>query len=142
MSNELKGSEFTLELEDPANVGVFELIGGLKSKSFTLNGEPVEVTNHGSNGWRELLNGAGLQSMDVSGEGVTQQTATIKRLFEAWRDNQLVKARIKLLLGAEDVIQITGDFKVATIELSGENDKEVPYSTSLMSSGRPDLQIF
>lgn len=140
--NELKGSEFLLQVEDPLNVGTFDLLGGLKTKSGTLNGEPVDVTNHGSNGWRQLLNNAGINSIDVSGEGVTQRVETFKRVLEYWKNKQFLTWRLSMVFGAENVVLITGEFQNTSIEFSGENDKEVPYSLTLQSSGEPDIQIF
>ena len=142
MASEAKGSEFLLQVEDPLNAGTFDTMGGLKTKSGTLNGEAVDVTNHGSNGWREMLNGAGINSIDVSGEGVTQRVEVFKRVLEYWKNKAFLTWRLSMAFGAENVIQITGLFQTTSIEFSGENDKEVPYSLSLQNSGEPDIQIF
>jgi TP901-1 family phage major tail protein len=142
MSLELKGSEYLLKIEDPLNAGTFLEVGGVKSKSMTLNGEAVDVTNHGSNGWRQLLNGAGINSIDFSGEGVTRKVDTIKMMLESWKDKNFVNMRLESLLGADNVLTITVLSQIVTIELSGENDKEVPYSLSFQSAGEPTIDIF
>lgn len=142
MSNELKGSEFLLQVEDPTNAGTFFTLGGLKSKSLTMNKESVDVTNHGSQGWRQLLQGAGIQSLDCSGEGVTNKVVQLKYLLEAWKDRRFVSLRLSMKLGEEDVLIIDVNADITSIEFSGENDKEVPYSMSFQSADVPNIEIF
>lgn len=140
--NELKGSEFLLQIEDPGNEGTFLTLGGLKTKSLTLNSEEVDITNHGSNHWREILEGAGIQNIEASGEGVAQKVQTLKLLLSSFMNNLHPNIRLVTTLGDENVLQITGAFKISSLELSGENDKEVPYSVSFLSAVKPDVQIF
>jgi len=142
MDNILKGSEFLLEVEDPGAPGNFSTLGGLKSKTLTLNGEPVDVTNHGSAGYRKLLNGTGINSIDVAGDGVTVKIDSLKDILEFWVNRAQLTFRVSIKLGADNVVQITGPFAIASIEFSGENDKEVPYSISLQSADKPDIQIY
>lgn len=141
MSNELKGNDFLLQIEDPLNPGTYNTVSGLRTNSATLNGEAVDTTSKGTNGWRRLLNGAGVNSIDLSGEGVTERTDIMKRVFTAFKARNFVNARLSMKFGAEDVVVITGAFKITAIELSGEQNKEVPYSLSLMSANEPDFQI-
>ena len=41
----------------------------------TINSETVDVTDKDGNGWRELLEGAGITSMSLKGSGVVSDNA-------------------------------------------------------------------
>lgn len=142
MSNVLKGSEFDGRIEDPTSAGTWLDIGGLKSKTMTFNGESVDITNHGSNGWRQLLNGAGVNSIDASMEGVTNKVDSLKHIVQAWKERTHIRLQLRMLFGADNVLTIDVIAKITSIEFSGENDKEVPYSFSFQSADEPDMQIF
>lgn len=45
-------------------------ITGVRTKGFTINNEPVDVTNDDDAGWRDLLAVPGQKSVDISVEGV------------------------------------------------------------------------
>jgi len=64
-----KGSAFLLKIGDGANPVVFSTVAGLRTTQMTINAETVVVTNQGSGGWRELLSGAGVRSVSLSGAG-------------------------------------------------------------------------
>lgn len=140
--NELRGSEFLLQIEDPTNAGTYHTLGGLKSKTLTLNKEAVDVTNHGSQGWRQLLNNAGIQSLDCSGEGVTNKVVALQHLLTFFKQRSQVNLRLSMKLGDENVLQIDVQADITSFEFSGENDKEVPYSISFQSAAAPTMDIF
>jgi len=119
-----KGLEFLLQK------GAVTL-AGLRSTSFTLNGEEVDVTNKDSGGWRALLAGAGVTSMSISGSGVFQDDVTLA----AMRVAAIAKTLDAYTILFESGDDYTGTFQCTSVEQSGEHNGEVTYSVSLESSG-------
>ena len=126
-----KGVEFLLKIGDGATTEAFTTIGGCRSNSFSINNEQVDVTNKDSSGDRELLDGAGITSIEVSGSGIfdggTEQT-----LLE-------LKARTDLQANYQIIVPnhgtYEGAFQAGSMELGGEHNGEVTFSVSLSSSG-------
>jgi predicted secreted protein len=65
-----KGSAFLLKVGDGATTPVYTTVAGLRTTQLSINGDAVVITNKGSGGWRDLLSGAGVRSVSVSGAGV------------------------------------------------------------------------
>jgi TP901-1 family phage major tail protein len=71
-----KGSAFLLKVGDVALPPDYATVAGLRTTQLSINGDAVVITNKGSGAWRELLSGAGVRSVSVSGAGVfTDRTA-------------------------------------------------------------------
>ena len=61
-----KGKDLLLKV-DTTGAGAFTTVAGLRSRTFAVNAETVDVTHTESAGqWRELLSGAGVRSVSVS----------------------------------------------------------------------------
>ncbi len=106
-------------------------IAGLRSTSFTINGQEVEVTTKDSAGWRELLAGAGVTQMSITGSGVFQDGTSLAAL----RVSCIAKTLATYSIVFESGDDYTGSFQVTSVEQSGEHDGEVTYSISLENSG-------
>ena len=65
-----RGSAFLLKVGDGAATPVYATVAGLRTTQMSINGDPVVITHKGSGAWRELLSGAGVRSVSVSGAGV------------------------------------------------------------------------
>jgi len=65
-----KGSAFLLKIGDGESPVGYTTIAGLRTTQMSINGDPVVITNKDSGGWRQLLSGAGVRSVSVSGAGV------------------------------------------------------------------------
>lgn len=108
-------------------------VGGLRTKSMTLNNEPIDVTNHGSNQFREILASAGIRSLSMSGSGVyTGDSATLQAIEAAALAGTLVSFQ---MVDDNNSRTYEADFKVVSFEWSGEYNTEMTYSISLESSG-------
>lgn len=128
-----KGREFVLKISDGASPGSFTTIGGMRSTSFTVNSEQVDITDKDSSGYRELLNGAGVRSISITGSGVFKDDSaynTIQELALGTSDNQ---EEFQLVFGNSDILQ--GVFEVASLEEGGEHNAEQTYSITLESAG-------
>lgn len=127
-----KGKAILIKV-DTNGAGVFGTIGGMRSKSITLNKETVDVTDSDSTDqWRELLSGAGVKSCSISGSGVFKDSANeaiIKTNFmtDVIADHQFI---------IPDFGTFEGAFDVTSLEYSGEYSGEAQFSMSFESAGQ------
>jgi TP901-1 family phage major tail protein len=126
------GVNWLLKLGDGAGSETFTTIGGLRSNSLTLNREPIEATNKGSNQVRELLAAAGIKSASISGAGIYTTDATLTQLHTDWAAGTL---RNFQLVDADSGLTISGAFMITSIERGGEYNGEMSWSMSAESSG-------
>ena len=113
--------------------GTFTTIGGMRSKSISLNKETVDVTDSDSvQQWRELLGGAGVKSASISGSGVFKDSATegtVRTYFfnDTIREFQFI---------VPDFGTFEGLFDITALEYSGEYNGEAQFSMSFESAGQ------
>jgi TP901-1 family phage major tail protein len=130
-----KGSAFLLKIGDGGSPVVYSTIAGLRATSLSINAETVNITNKGSAGWRELLSGAGVRAVQLSGSGVFLNSAAEIRL------------RSKALSGDADDYEITfesaekfrGKFLVSRLDYAGDYNGERTYTVTLDSAGAVTL---
>jgi TP901-1 family phage major tail protein len=127
-----KGSAFLLKVGDGATPPVFATVAGLRTTQLSVNGEAVVVTNKDSGGWRQLLSGAGVRSVSVSGAGVFTGSAAEARL----RGNALAGVLDDYRLSFEGGETMTGRFLVTRLDYAGDFNGERSYTLSLESSGQ------
>lgn len=106
------------------------VIAGVRTKTVTINGEPIDVTSDDDSGFRTLLGSAGLRSIDLSVEGVTKDA--VLRAIVAGNSSQLLT---DITVEYPNGDTIDGDFYLVNIEESGEYQDAVTFSASLQSSG-------
>ena len=126
-----KGSAFLLNVGDGAAMPAFATVAGLRTTQLSINGESVVVTNKDSDGWRQLLSGAGVRSVSVSGAGVFTGSAAETRI----RGNALAGTIDDYRLAFEGGDTMTGRFLVARLDYAGDFNGERSYTLSLESSG-------
>ena len=127
-----KGRELRIKVRVSTGPDVFTVIGGIRTESMTINNETVDVTDKDGNGWRELLEGAGITSMSLKGSGVVSDNAVFTdHIMAAVMANTHVVLKIESGLG--DVWQ--GTFAVPSAERAGEYNKEETFSITLESAG-------
>lgn len=126
-----KGSAFLLRAGDGGNPETFMTIAGLRSTSFNINGQSVDVTTKDSGGWRELLAGAGLTSISVQGAGVFQDNSNLATM----RTRAVARTIDNYELVFESGDKYAGAFQVTSVQHDGQHNGEVTYSVSLESSG-------
>ena len=127
-----KGRELRIKVRVSTGPDVFTVIGGIRTESMTINNETVDVTDKDGNGWRELLEGAGITSMSLKGSGVvSDDTVFTDHIMAAVMANTHVVLKIESGLG--DVWQ--GTFAVPSAERAGEYNKEETFSITLESAG-------
>lgn len=126
-----KGSAFLLKVGNGANPVVYATVAGLRTTQLSINGEMVAITSKDSGGWRELLTGAGVRSVSVSGAGVFTGSAAETRL----KGNALSGALDDYRLSFESGETMTGRFLVTRLDYAGDYNGERSYTLSLESSG-------
>lgn len=126
-----RGSAFLLKVGDGATPPAYATVAGLRTTQLSINGEAVVVTNKGSGGWRELLSGAGVRSVSVSGAGVFTGSAAEARL----KGNALAGVLDDYELSFEGGERMRGRFLVARLDYAGDFNGERSYTLALESSG-------
>ncbi len=117
---------------DATGAGSFQTIGGLRTKSFKLNSETVDVTNSDStNQWRELLANAGVKSATFTGAGV---------FTDSTYEDDIVTYCMNCTIRDWQVIvpglgTFQGKFQVQPYENTGEHSGAVEFSFTLESAG-------
>ena len=126
-----KGSAFLLKVGDGATPPAFATVAGLRTTQLSVNGEMVAITSKDSGGWRELLSGAGVRSVSVSGAGIFTGSAAEVRI----KGNALSGAIDDYRLSFESGDSMTGRFLVTRLDYAGDFNGERSYTLSLESSG-------
>ncbi len=128
-----KGREFILEIQID---GSYQVVGGFRSNTFSINGETVDVTSKASGGFRELMEGAGIVSISTSGSGVFVSDTVFETVHNAMLNQTHLNGRITV----PGFKSYAGNYAVSQLEMSGEHNGEVTYSIGLESSGTIDPQ--
>ena len=87
----LNGTEVVLQLEV---AGAYEVVGGVMTHAANFQTAIVEITNKSSGQWRELLDGQGIQSMDLSAEFTYTSEVNYQRLRGFSLDKSIQPYRI------------------------------------------------
>jgi TP901-1 family phage major tail protein len=123
-----------IKIGDGGGTEVFTDFAGLRTKSLTINSDAVDITNSDSTGrWREILDGAGVNSISVSGSGVFLDDATADADL---RDNAMTGTVTNFQIIVPDFGTFQGPFKITSTAWSGDNQAEVTYDVSLESAGQ------
>lgn len=126
-----KGSAFLLKIGDGAPNPVFTTVAGLRTTQLSINGDPIVITNKGSGAWRELLSGAGVRSVSVSGAGVFTGSSAENRI----KNNALSGILDDYQLSFESGERLQGRFLVTRLDYAGDFNGERSYTLALESSG-------
>ena len=126
-----RGSAFLLKVGNVASPLVYATVAGLRTTQMSVNGEMVAITSKDSGGWRELLSGAGVRSVSVSGAGIFTGSAAETRI----KGNALAGTIDDYRLSFESGETLSGRFLVTKLDYAGDYNGERSYTLSLESSG-------
>lgn len=126
-----RGSAFLLKVGNGATPIAYQTVAGLRTTQLSVNGEMVAITSKDSGGWRELLSGAGIRSVSVSGAGIFTGSAAETRI----KGNALSGAIDDYRLSFESGETLSGRFLVTKLDYAGDYNGERSYTVSLESSG-------
>ncbi len=112
---------------------IYVPLGGLQSRSISLNTETIDITNSDSVGlWRELLGTAGVRSLDVSGAGVFLDDAAMGKVV----NNMLGTVATHLLkVTIAGLGTFSGNFAFESLTFSGQHNSEVKFDVTIKSGG-------
>ena len=126
-----KGKDLLLKV-DTTGAGAFTTVAGLRSRTFAVNAETVDITHTESAGqWRELLSGAGAKSARVTGSGVFKDQASDATVRD-YAFNSIIRPWQVIV---PNFGTIEGPFQISSLEFSGRHDGEVAFELSLESAG-------
>ena len=132
MTNAQAGRDMLLKCQDTNNS--FLTVAGLRSRHLGLNAASVDITSAESAGrWRELLAGAGVRRLSLSGNGIFRSEAThdlVRQLFfdSAIRAWQIVIPHFGI---------IQAPFLIASLDYRGDHDAAIMFDIALESAGEP-----
>lgn len=117
---------------DMAADGQFTTLAGLRATRVSFNAETIDVTSlESQGGWRELLSGAGVKSVSISGSGVFRDAATDERARQLFFDGEAPAFQVVI----PDFGIVEGPFQVTAIEYGGSHNGEATYELSMASAG-------
>lgn len=106
-------------------------VTGMRTKTITLNNEPVDITSDDDSGWRTFLaEDPAQRSIDIAVEGVTKDAALIE--LAATGGSGLVS---EYTLTFEGLGSFVGDFYIGSLELGAPYNEAVTFSCTIQSSG-------
>ena len=126
-----KGRSILLKIGDGSSPAGFTTIGGIRSRTITINNESVDITTSDEAPWRQLMGDVGLRSVSLSGSGVFEDGAAVNSVEDLALAGTLEEFQI--VFGNGDILQ--GVFQVTSFEYGGEHTAEQTYSISLESGG-------
>lgn len=106
------------------------VLAGVRTKTVTINGEPIDVTTDDDSGFRTLLADPATRSIDLSVEGITKND-TLRAIIAGGGSQMLTDITVEYPDGAV----IAGNFYLVSVEESGEYQDAVTFTASLQSSG-------
>ena len=132
MTNAQAGREMLLKCQEANNN--FVTVAGMRSRHLGLNAASVDITSAESAGrWRELLAGAGVRRLSLSGNGIFRSEAThemVRRLFfdSAIRTWQIVIPTFGI---------VQAPFLIASLDCRADHDAAIMFDIALESAGEP-----
>ena len=130
----VSGRDLLLKIETE---GAFETVAGLRIKALQLNARTVDVTDAGSQGWRELLPSAGLRSAEITGRGLFRNKAADTRIRSAFFSQDMLSCRF-LMPGFGT---ISGGFIVGRMKYAGEHDGVAGFEMNFVSAGALSFEV-
>lgn len=109
----------------------FHTIGGLRVTRMTINRHPIEVNDVGGDGWKRLLEGGGIASLRITGQGIAASADGDAKLFQRAMDGASRNYRIHFADGA----RLDGRMVVTGYERNGAVEGLEGFSLTLESAG-------
>lgn len=126
-----KGSAFLLKVGDGGSPVTYATVAGLRTTQLSVTSDTVVITHKGSGGWRELLSGAGVKQISISGAGVFTGSAAEARVRASALAGTLDDYEVRF----EGGDGLRGRFQVTRLDYAGDFNGERTYTLTLESSG-------
>lgn len=124
----------TLSVETSPGSNTWTVVGGMTTNALTQADPMVDVTNKGSNGDRELLAGAGVRTVQITGTAVYEDDTgyEIVAAAVAARTNLNYQFSMPLASGTRTY---TGVFQVTSLSHTSPHNGAITFTITLESSG-------
>ena len=119
-----KGRKVLVQSNDGSSPASYTTIGGMRSKTITVNNELVDITDDENAPWRHLL------AVTISGSGIFKDDATMNRIEDLGLQGGIDDFRILF----ENGDSFEGLFQVTSYEYGGEHNGEQTFSITLESA--------
>jgi len=126
-----KGKDILLKIGDGAASESFATVAGLRTKTLSLNARAIDITNASSDGWRELLAGAGIKQASIAGAGVFLDDAAAAEIRTVFFAGNVRTWQVVL----PDFGVIEGAFLISNLDYAGDHAREMTVSLALESAG-------
>lgn len=128
-----KGVDVLLKIGDGEASEAFTNVGGARTVSLTFNNSTVDATSASSTGqWRELIDAAGILSMDASFSGVFQDDSNDAQI----QTDALARTLRNFQVVVPDFGTFEGPFVITNLTYGGAHDGEATFELSLSSGGQ------
>jgi len=127
-----RGRDILIKLSDGLSPPTFTTVGGMRTKTITIDNETAQTTSKDEEGWLAAMEDTGNRSMNVTGQGIFKDDATVKA-FEALAITGNAQ-EMQFVFGNGDGIQ--GVFLVESFEHSGEHTDAQNYAMTLQSGAQ------
>lgn len=108
------------------------LVAGVRTKSLSISGSPIDDTNDGDAGVRSLLNEPGQVDVSISVSGIL---ASEQFMAEALNTSDRVQTMELRWPGASSVGKFRGDFFLEGFTLTGEYQGAATFEATFQSAG-------
>lgn len=118
------GRELVIDWDDVTIVGV-------RTKTYSVTNDYVDVTTDDDEGWRTLLTDPGLRSVEVTVGGITSDQVLLAAISAANIASETIDVNLPTATGAS----LAGSFLISSYEGTGEHDGAYEFSATFMSTG-------
>ena len=126
-----KGRDMLLKIGDAASPEVFTTIGGIRTNGLTINNNPIDDTCMDSAGVQSMVADAGIQTMQISVDGLFKDGASEETLRAAAYAR--TAHTFQLLFPNGDDLEAT--FVIQDYSTTGAHDDLQTASFTLVKSG-------
>lgn len=125
------GALVLVKCGDGAMPEVFTTIGGLRISAMALNNHILDASNREAGIWRQLLSGAGAQSLTIHGSGLFTNSAAEERV----RSNAFAASANNYRFYFANGNYIVGAFVITHYERVGDYEDAEQYALTLENAG-------
>jgi TP901-1 family phage major tail protein len=108
------------------------LIAGVRTKSITISGEPIDITNDEDAGIRKLMEEPSELSVEIAVSGITKNDVL---RVESLSTTDRIKATEFRFPGSVASGKLAGDFYLSSYSESGEYQGAATFEATFLSAG-------
>ncbi len=131
------GRDFLLKIGDGAEPEAYQTLGAARTNNMSINNNLVDATTMGDQGVQNMMADAGVQSMQVSIEGLFKDSIAEEILRQTAMDRQM--RNFELCFPNGDTYRAA--FVIQDYSRTGSYDDLESFSASLIRSGAGELTV-